>query len=201
MTAHDLDDSDHAGVIDVGVLPDLSAGGGDILGGAGKAGAVVGAVQVVVNGLGHAHDAALIAHLLHILGDLVAGVHGVVAAIIEKVADVVFFEDFQDTLIIGIIHIGIGQLVAAGAKSRGGGVLHQLQLGGILLGHVIELVLQNTLDAVGGAQHPGNALRLQSGLNDALSAGVDDGGGAARLADDTSAGKFLHVYFLLNNMK
>ena len=102
VTAHDLDDGHHAGVIDVGVVPDLHAGGGDILGGAGEAGAVVGAVEVVVDGLGDAHDAALIAHLLHILGDLVAGVHGVVAAIVEEIADVVLLEDLEDALVVVI---------------------------------------------------------------------------------------------------
>ena len=100
----------------MGVLIHLHAGGGDILGGGGEAGAVVGAEQVVVNGLGHAHDAALIAHLLHILGDLVAGVHGVVAAVVEEVADIVLLEYLQDALVIGVIHIGVGQLIAAGSQ-------------------------------------------------------------------------------------
>ena len=193
VAAHDLDNGDHAGVVYVGVLPDLGAGGGDILGGRGEAGAVVGAVQVVVDGLGHAHDAALIAHLLHILGDLVAGVHGVVAAVVEEVAHIVLLKNLQNALIIGIVHIGVGQLIAAGAQGGGGGVLEQVQLRGVLLGHVVQLVLQNALDAVGGAQHPGDAVRLQSGLDDALSAGVNDGGGASGLANDACAGEFFHV--------
>ena len=93
MAAHDLNNGHHPSVIDPGVFVDLDAGGGDILGGGGEAGAVVGSKQVVVDGLGHAHHAALIADLLHVLADLVAGVHGVVAAVVEEVAHVVLLED------------------------------------------------------------------------------------------------------------
>ena len=115
--------SDHASVIDVGVLPDLGAGGGDILGGRGEAGAVVCAVQVVINCLGHAHDAALIAYLLHILRNLIAGIHRVIAAIVEEVADVVLLENLKDPLVISVILVGVSQLVAAGAQSGRGGIL------------------------------------------------------------------------------
>ena len=93
VAAHDLHDDDRAGVVHSGVLIQLHAGGGDVLGGAGIAGAVVGAVQVVVDGLGHADDVAGVAHPLHILADLVAGVHGIVAAVVEEVAHVVLLED------------------------------------------------------------------------------------------------------------
>ena len=41
VAAHDLDDADHAGVIHPCVVVDLHAGGSDILGGGGEAGAVV----------------------------------------------------------------------------------------------------------------------------------------------------------------
>ena len=181
----------------MGVLPDLGAGGGDVLGGRGEAGAVVGAVQVVVNGLGYAHDAALIAHLLHILGDLVAGVHGVVAAVVEEVADIVLLEYLQDAPVIGVIHIGVGQLIAAGAQGRGGGELQQIQLRGVLLSHIVQLVLQHALDSVGGPQNAGDAVSLQSGLNHALSTGVNDCGRTSGLANDAGAGQLLHVCFLL----
>ena len=197
MTAHDLDNADHTGVVHARVLIDLHAARGDILRGAGVAGAVVGAEEIVVDGLGNAHHAALIADLLHILGDLVAGVHGVVAAVVEEIADIVLLEDLQDTLVIGIIYVGIRQLVAAGAQGRGGGVFHQVQLSGVLLSHVVQLVLQHTLDAVGGAQHLSDAGSLQGGLDDALGTGVDDGGGAAGLADDTGSSQLIHVGCLL----
>ena len=40
---------------------------------------------------------------------------------------------------------------------------------------------------MGGAQHLSDAGSLQGGLDDALGTGVDDGGGAAGLADDTGS--------------
>ena len=157
---------------------------------------MVGAVEVVVDGLGHAHHAALIAHLLHVLGDLVAGVHGVVAAVIEEVADVILLEDLKNPLVVGVIHIGISQLVAAGTQSGGGGVPHELQLLAVLLGHVVQLVVQNAADAVGGSQHPGDAAAVQSSLNHAQSTGIDNRGGATRLSDDASAFQFAHNFSL-----
>ena len=85
-------------------------------------GAMVCSEEVVVNGFRNSHDAALVTDFLHIFTNLIAGIHRVVAAIIEEVAHVVLLEDFQDALIIGVIHIGISQLVAAGTQSSKRGV-------------------------------------------------------------------------------
>ena len=120
VTSHTFHDGDHAGAVDLTVPGHFHDGGGDVLGSRGKTGAVVGAVQVVVDGLGHTDDPALIAHLGAIAADLVAGVHGVVAAVVEEVAHVVFAEDLKDALVIGVVLVGIGDLVAAGTKGRGG---------------------------------------------------------------------------------
>ena len=199
MPAHDLDDGHHASVIDVGVMPDLHTGGGDILGGAGKAGAVVCAVEVVVDGLGDAHDAALVAHLLHILGDLVAGIHGVVAAVIEEITHIIFLEDLQNALIVRIVLVRVGKLIPAGAQCRGGGVLEKLQLLGGFLAHIIQLVLQHALDPVGGAQYAGDTISFQRRLDGALGAGIDDGSGAAGLTDDTCSSKFAHDWSSIHN--
>ena len=197
VTAHDLHDADHAGVIDAGVLIDLHAGGGDVLGGGGEAGAVVGAEQVVVNGLGHAHHAAVITNLLHILGDLVAGVHGVITAVIEEVTDVILLEDLQNALVIRVIHIGVRHFIAAGTQSRGRSVLQQLQLGGVLLTHVEQTVIQNTLDAVLCTQDPGDVGVLQGSCDHAVGTGVDNGSGTAGLTEDTGAFQFAHMKILL----
>ena len=83
---------------------------------------MVSAEQVVVNGLGYTHYAAFIANGLHIVIDLIAGVHGVVTAVIEEVTNVMLLKDLKDTLIIGVIHLGIGNLITAGAQGRGGGI-------------------------------------------------------------------------------
>ena len=75
MTAHDFNDTDHAGIIYAGILIDFHAGGCDILRRRREAGAMVGAEQVVVDGLRDTHDAALITGLHHELGNLIAGIH------------------------------------------------------------------------------------------------------------------------------
>ena len=193
VTAHDLHDHDHAGIIYVGVLIDLHHGGGDILGSRSVAGAVVGAEQVVVDGLGNAHHTAVIAHGLHVVVDLVAGIHGVVAAVIEEVADIMLFEYLQNALVIGVVQLGIGDLVAAGAESRGGGVLQKPQLLGILQPHVKQAVIQHALDAVLCAQHLGDGAGLQRRVDHAVSAGIDNGSGAAGLTDNTRAAQFFHI--------
>ena len=150
------------------------------------------AVEVVVNGLGYAHHAAVITNLLHILGNFIAGVHGVVAAVVEEVTDVIFFEDFQNPLVVGIVHIGIGHLIAAGTKGGRGGILQQLQLGGVLLGHIKQAVVQNALDAVLRAQNAGDVGVFQGSVDDTVHAGIDDGSGAAGLAHDACAFQFTH---------
>ena len=123
VAAHDLDNADHARVVDVRVLIDLHQARRDVLGGAGVAGAVVGAIKVVVDRLGHAHDAALVADLLHVLADLIAGIHRVISAVVEEIADVVLFKYLEDALVIGVVLVGVLHLVAAGAEGGGGGVL------------------------------------------------------------------------------
>ena len=99
VTAHDLNHSDHAGIVYPAILVHLSARGGNILGGGGKARAVVGAEQVIVNGLGDAHNPALIARLGHEAADLGTGIHRVVAAIIEEIANIILLEN------LSLIHI------------------------------------------------------------------------------------------------
>ena len=185
MAAHDLHHHDHTGVVHMGIQVYFHHGGGDILGGRAEAGAVVGAEQIVVDGLGYTHDPALVAHGLHVLIDLIAGIHGVVAAVIEEVADVVLLEHLQDAAIIGIVHLGVRDLVAAGAQGGGGGVLQQTQLLGILQTHVEQAIAENALDAVLRAQHLGDDAGFQGRVNDAVSAGVDHRRRPTGLTDDT----------------
>ena len=187
MTAHALDDGDHALVIDLTVAGNFHDGSGDVLGRGRKAGAVVGSEEVIVDGLGHAEHAALVADLLHIAVDLVAGVHGVVAAVVEEIADVVLLEDLKDALVVGVVRVGIGDLIAAGTEGRGRGVEHLFQLLGVLFVHDHQAVVQNADDAVERAVNGGDAFALKGSLDDAVSAGVDNCGRAAGLADDGRA--------------
>ena len=54
--------------------------------------------------------------LFRSLGDLVAGVHGVVSAVVAEIADIVLLEDLKNALVIGIVFIRVLDLVAAGAR-------------------------------------------------------------------------------------
>ena len=94
-------------------------------------------------------------------------------------------EHLQDAAIIGIVHLGVRDLVAAGAQGGGGGVLQQTQLLGILQTHVEQAIAENALDAVLRAQHLGDDAGFQGRVNDAVSAGVDHRRRPTGLTDDT----------------
>ena len=74
---------------------------------------MIGSEQIVVNGLGNTHDPALIADLLHISAYFIAGIHGIVSAVIEKVPYIVFFEYFKYSYIVCVVHFGICDLISA----------------------------------------------------------------------------------------
>ena len=126
VAAHNLNNANHASVIYPSILVNLHAGGCNIFGSGSESGAMVCSEEVVVNGFRNSHDAALVTDFLHIFTNLIAGIHRVVAAIIEEIADIIFFEDFQDTLVICIIYIRIGHFIPAGAKCRRGRIFQKL---------------------------------------------------------------------------
>ena len=192
VTAHHLDDGHHTGVVAAGIVLHFHHGSGDVLSSRGETGAVVGAEQVVVDGLGNAHHAALVTALLHELGNLVAGVHGVVATVVEEVAHVELLEGLQKLLVVGRIHIRVLHLVAAGAQSRGGGELQQLKLHRVFHAHVVKLAVEHATDTVGGTQHAGNLRSVKSSLDSAQNAGVNHSGRTAGLTDDACTFEFVH---------
>ena len=179
-------------VVHAEVLVNFHAGGSDKFGGRTEAGAVVRAVKVIVNGFGDSDDAAFVTGLLHEFGYLVAGIHGIVAPVVEKVAYVVFSENLQQTAVIRIIRGRGCHLVAAGTQGRGRSIFEQLQFFGILPGHVEQVFLEHSLNPVGGSQHARDLFALQGGLNSPQRAGIDDGGGASGLADDTCSFQWVH---------
>ena len=95
MASHDFYNGYLTGIVNSGILGNFHASGRNKLGRAAKTGAVVGAKEVVVYGFRNTNDAALVSHLLHITAYLVAGIHGVVSAVIEEIAHIIFFKDFQ----------------------------------------------------------------------------------------------------------
>ncbi|MPN57262.1 hypothetical protein SDC9_204956 [bioreactor metagenome] len=140
VPAHDFQDHDRPRVVDPRVLVDLHAGRGDVFRGAAVTGAVVGAEQIVVDRLRHAHDAAVVADGLQVPADLPAGVHGVVAAVIEKVAYVIFFEDLENTPVVGVVSLRVLHFITAGAEGGGGRVQQEFQLRCVLHAHIVKFV-------------------------------------------------------------
>ena len=195
VTAHNLDDHDHAVVINAGILVDLHAGGGNILRRTAEAGAVVRSEKIIVDGFGDTHHTALIAHRCHIAADLVAGIHGIVSAVIEEIADVILFEDLQDAFVVLVILFRICHLVAAGAEFGRGGMQKKAQFFGILFIHDIKLVIQDTLNAVGRPINLRNLRGIQRSTDHAVGTGVDDGSGTAGLTENAGTDQLFRHFF------
>ena len=143
--------------------------------------------QVVVDGLRDTHYTALVTRLHHILGNLVAGVHGVVAAVVEEVTDVVLLEHFKNTLVIGVVNIRISQLVAAGTQCRGRSITQKLELFAVFLVDVIQVIVEQTLDAMCHAEYTGDGIGVQSSLQSTQNRRVDYRSRTTGLTDDASA--------------
>ena len=157
-----------------GIQGQLTGGLPGVPGGGAEAGAVVRNVQVVVHGFGNADDLDIQAFLLGQLTDLVAGVHGVVAAVVEEAADVEFFQRLNDR---GIVRVR--QLPAAGADGGGGGVGQLGHGGGRDLCQVQQIPLENALGTEPGGVDLIHLTAFPGGFNHALQAGIDHGGRAA----------------------
>ncbi len=119
MAAHDFHDEHlrrrlgHRGHVERG----FARGNRDVLRHGAEARHAVGVRQVVVDGLRHADADDLVAELIADLGHLVSGVHGIVAAVVEEVADVVRLEYFDEALVLGAVLLEALELVARGAES------------------------------------------------------------------------------------
>ena len=185
VAAHDLDDGHKVGAVHRRVADDLFHDHADILGRGAVAGRVVGEHKVVVDGLGHAHEADAGAHRAAVPRQLVDGVHAVIAADIEEPLDVQLFEDREQLFVDLFVLLRRGQLIAAAPQEGGGRALQQFDVheGFQAFGQVAHLFVQQALDAV---QHAVDVLRPAhlAGLEHAGEAGIDDGGRAAALADD-----------------
>ena len=140
VAAHDLHDGDILGAVNGGVADDFLHYHADVLGGTAVTGGMVGDHQVVVNGLGHAHKTDLAADMAAVIRQLADGVHAVVAADVEEIADVQFLQDLEQLLVDSFSFRGVpvGQLVAAAAQIAGRGALEQLDVHG-----AGKLVIQN----------------------------------------------------------
>ena len=91
---------------------------------------MVGDHQVIVDGLGHAHKADVAADVCAVVGQLADGVHRVVTADVEEVADVQLLQDLKQLDVDGLTLGGVpvGQLVAAGTQIAGRRALQKLNV-------------------------------------------------------------------------
>ena len=142
--------------------------------------------QVVVDGLGYAHAGQRIAELGRQLRDLERGIGRVVAAVVEEPAHVVGLQHGEQALVLRAVGLDRFQLEPATAEGAAGCVRQRLDLGGAEGGGVDEFLAQRAEDAVSGGQDldlPG-----PGGLQHGGGGGVDDGGDAAALGVEQSAG-------------
>ena len=194
VAAHDLDDRDQLLLVGeaVAVADDLLDGGGDVLRRAAVARCVVGQGEVVVDRLGHAEEALRLAGEQRVVGELLDGVHRVVAADVDEALDVELVENVEDLDVDVLILVDGGQLVAAGAQEGGRGALEDLDVQLVLdiVGQIDVLLIEQALDAVAHAVDLVEAA-IHGRLEHARQAGVDDSRRAAGLSYDDVA---FHVW-------
>ena len=187
VAAHDLNDRDIFCAVNRGVADDLFHHNADVLGGAAVAGGVVRNHQVIVDGFGHAHKADLAADVAAVISQLADGIHRVVAADVEEIADVQLFQNLEQLDVDGLALGGVPvrQLVAAAAQIAGRRALEQLdiQRGFQLFVQHTGAALQQARHAVQHAVDLARAAALAAFIH-TRQAGVDDRSGTAGLTDD-----------------
>ena len=192
MSAHDLNYGDHRGVVNVSVQLKLHHRGSDVLSRAAVTGAMIGAEQVVVDGLGYADDSAFPARLLHELAYLVAGIHRVVTAVVEEVTDIVFLEYFEKSLVIGIVNLFGLELISYRTESGRRGVFKEHELFHVLFADIVEFLVEYASDTVRRTVYLSDAILLERFDENASRRRVDNRRGAAGLTEHTSADQFFH---------
>ncbi|MDT4863598.1 hypothetical protein FQZ97_983110 [compost metagenome] len=149
----------------------------------GKAGRVVVAHQVVVDGLGDVDRTQRVVRLARLFAHDAHRVRRIVAADVEEVLDLVGPEHLEDFL--AVLQVG---LVARGAQRRGRGTGHRFEVVTGLLREVHELLVHDATHAVARAVDQLHVLetpRLQRHAHQRL---VDHGGRAAALGDENFSG-------------
>ena len=146
---------------------------------------MIGVHEVVVNGFRHAHEADVAADALGVIAQLADGIHAVVAANIEEIADIQLFENGKQLFIDLRMFQTVRQFVAAAAQIGGRRALEQFNFKrrAKRRGQIGDALIHQSLHAV---EHAVNAVRAahDACLKHARKAGVDDGCRAAALADD-----------------
>ena len=185
VPAHDFQDGHILLVIYQSVTDDLLCNGADILGCAAISGGMVCGRQVIVNGLWNAHKADSAAVEQGIVGKLLNGVHGVIAADIEKVLYLQLVQNGKYLIVYLPVITNLRQLETAGTQISGGRSFQKLNIQ-IRLDVLLQIhipLLQKPLYAVEHAVHLPGAPVLGC-LKHACQAGINHCGWTSGLPYD-----------------
>jgi len=183
VTTHDLDERHGLQVVYVGVAKHLGHGRCDELGRRAEPGRMVRTHEVVVDGLGHTHEADGRADRVTVERELVNSVHRIVAADVEHRSNTQLTKDVHELPIGRLVLLHVGKLVATGAEPARGSHLEELGVKRTrkVVREANGATLEKALNTVAHADDV-EPERVRRG-NDARQARVDGGGGTARLTD------------------
>src|SRR6202035_2740455 len=117
------------------------------------------------------------------------GIHGIVAAVVEEIADVVRAEYVDQALILRAILIEPRQLVAGRPEGAARRVAQGADGGAALLAGVDQVLGQGADDAVpAGINFADSAAMAARGFYQAAGGSIDDGGHSARLCVESVHG-------------
>ena len=184
MTSHDLEHEDFGGGAGhrQHVERRLARRHGNVLGGRAESGAAVGDRQIVVDGLGYADAGNGMAQLHADFGHLVRGIHGIVAAVVEEIADVVRAKHRDQALVLGAVLVDPRQLVARGSEGASRRMAQRPDRRRTLLAGIDHVLGERADDAVPSRINLADPVAVLAGRFDQSAGGcVDDGGDPAGL--------------------
>ena len=146
---------------------------------------MVGTGQIVVDGFWHTHEADVAADQVAVIRELLNGVHGIISADVKESFDLELLKEGEDLLVNFVIFLDFGEFVAAAPEEGRRGSLQKVdvQIRADVFREIYIFMFQKAVDAVAHSVYfPGAPVLCR--LENAGKAGIDDGSGAAGLADD-----------------
>ncbi len=158
VAAHNLYNGNRGAGVGAGVYHNLGKAGRHKPRRRAKAGGMVGYGKVVIHRFGNADALDILAFAAEIGRQAGHGVHGIVAAAVEEVANAIIAQNGQHLFHNGVV--AMGQFVAAAAQGHGGCVHQKLKIlcGFHLLRKADDLAVQKPLQAVQRAVNNANFL-------------------------------------------
>ena len=187
VAAHDLEDvNDVVLTHGLGVAREFANSGGNVFDDGAVSRSVIGADEIVIDGLWNPDTAHFPACGAGVLGDFVGGVLAIVSADVEEVADIVCFADVDDTVVVGVFF----QFKAASAKCRRRGIAKPADRLLTFFGEVHEVLFDDAENAIEAAVYFFDALVVEGFADYSSEARIDDRSGSATLGDEDVTDKF-----------